>query len=65
LIAFVVPTATFRLLYAFLVLSRGRRRVLDCGVLDCGVLDCGVTAHPTSAWTARQLAETFPFESPC
>jgi hypothetical protein len=52
--SFVVPTNTFRLLYAFLVLSRDRRRVLHFGV----------TAHPTSAWTAQQLTEAFPFESP-
>jgi hypothetical protein len=51
---FVVPTATFRLLDAFLVLSRDRRRVLHFGL----------TAHPTSAWTAQPLTEVFPFESP-
>jgi len=42
---FVVPTATFRLLFVFLVLSHDRRRVLHFGV----------TAHPTSEWTAQQL----------
>jgi len=40
--------------YAFLVLSHDRRRVLHFGV----------TAHPTSAWTAQQLTEAFPFERP-
>jgi len=48
---FVVPTATFRLLYCFLVLSHDRRRVLHFNV----------TQHPTSVWTARQLVEAFPF----
>ncbi|HUE12926.1 MAG TPA: integrase core domain-containing protein [Planctomycetaceae bacterium] len=49
---FVVPTATFRLLYCFLVLSHDRRRVLHFGV----------TAHPTSTWTAQQLVEVFPYD---
>ena len=48
---FVVPTATFRLLYCFLVLSHDRRRVLHFNV----------TQHPTSVWTAQQLVEAFPF----
>ena len=49
---FVVPTATFRLLYCFLVLSPNRRRVVHFNV----------TAHPTAAWTAQQIVEAFPFE---
>ena len=40
---FVVPTATFRLLFVFLVLSHDRRRLLHFGV----------TSHPTAKWTAR------------
>jgi putative transposase len=51
---FVVPTATFRLLHCFLVLSHDRRCVLHFSV----------TSHPTSAWTAQQLVEAFPFQSP-
>ena len=61
---FVVPTATFRLLNGFPAVSHDRRRVLDCRELNCRVPDCGVTAHPTSAWTAHQPTEAFPFESP-
>jgi hypothetical protein len=49
---FVVPTVTFRLLFVFIVLAHQRRRVIHLNV----------TAHPTSAWTARQLAEAFPWE---
>ncbi len=49
---FVVPTATFRLLYCFLVLSPDRRRVVHFNV----------TAHPSAAWTAQQIVEAFPFE---
>jgi len=50
---FVVPTATFRLLFVFLVLSHERRRVMHFAV----------TAHPTAAWTAQQLIDAFPWET--
>ena len=50
---FVVPTATFRLLFVFLVLSHDRRRLLHFGV----------TSHPTAEWTARQLVQAFPWDS--
>ncbi|MBX7166841.1 MAG: integrase core domain-containing protein [Pirellulales bacterium] len=50
---FVVPTATFRLLYVFFVLSHDRRRILHFNV----------TANPTAEWTAQQIAEAFPFET--
>lgn len=50
---FVVPTATFRLLYCFIVLSPDRRQVVHFNV----------TAHPSAAWTARQIVEAFPFDS--
>jgi putative transposase len=46
----VVPTATFRLLVVFLVLSHDRRRLLHFGV----------TSHPTAAWTARALVQAAP-----
>jgi putative transposase len=42
---FVVPTATFKLLYVFGVLSHARRRIVHINVAD----------HPTAAWTARQI----------
>jgi len=50
---FVVPTARFRLLFVFLVLSHTRRRLLHFGV----------TAHPTAEWTARPLVQAFPWDS--
>ena len=50
---FVVPTATFRILFGFLVLAHDRRRVLHFNV----------TAHPAAEWTARQLFQAFPDES--
>jgi putative transposase len=50
---FVVPTATFRLLFVFIVLSHERR----------GVVHFAVTAHPTAEWTAQQLTNAFPWNS--
>ena len=46
---FVVPTISFRLLYAFLVLQHHRRVILWIGV----------TAHPSAEWIARQLTEAY------
>jgi putative transposase len=48
-----VPTATFRVLYVLIVLAHDRRRVLRFNV----------TEHPTAAWTAQQIIETFPDET--
>ena len=50
---FTVPTATFRILYVFIVLSHDRRHVVHFNV----------TEHPTAQWTAQQLVEAFPFDS--
>lgn len=50
---FVVPTATFRVLYVFFVLSHDRRRILHFNV----------TAYPSAAWTAQQVREAFPFDT--
>jgi hypothetical protein len=47
---FSVPTATFRVLYVFVVLAHDRRRVLHFNV----------TEHPAAAWTAQQIVEAFP-----
>lgn len=41
---FVVPTATFRILYVFLVLENGRRRILHFNVTDA----------PSARWTGQQ-----------
>jgi transposase InsO family protein len=49
----VVPTLTFDLLFAFLVLGHGRRRLLWFEV----------TRHPTAHWLARQITEAFPWTS--
>ena len=47
---FTVPTATFRIRFAFVVLRHDRRRVVHFNV----------TAHPTAEWTAQQIIEAFP-----
>ena len=49
----VVPTLTFDLLFAFLVLGHGRRQLLWVEV----------TRHPTAEWLARQITEAFPWTS--
>ena len=48
---FVVPTLRFKLLYGFVVLGHGRRRIVHVGA----------TYHPTAEWLARQITEAFPF----
>ena len=50
---FTVPTARFRVLYVFIVLSHDRRQVIHFNA----------TEHPTAQWTAQQLVEAFPFDS--
>ena len=51
---FVVPTATFRVLYVPLVLAHERRKVLHFNITD----------SPSAAWTAQQLNEAFPYCNP-
>jgi putative transposase len=46
----VVVTARFRILYVFVLMEIGTRRILHCNV----------TAHPTAAWTLQQLREAIP-----
>src|SRR5262245_13419351 len=49
----VVPTLSFDLLFAFLVLGHGRRQLLWFEV----------TRHPTAEWLAQQITEAFPWTS--
>jgi len=44
---FVVPTISFRLLYALLIMGHDRRQILWFGVI----------AHPTAEWIANQLTD--------
>jgi putative transposase len=45
-----VVTATFRILYVFVVMEHSTRRILHANV----------TAHPTAPWTLQQLREAVP-----
>ena len=50
---FTVPTATFRILYVFVILHHERREIVHFNA----------TYHPTAEWTAQQLVEAFPFDT--
>jgi putative transposase len=50
---FTVPTIRFQVLYVFLVLAHGCRRILQSGV----------TAYPAADWTVQQLRNVFPWDS--
>jgi putative transposase len=50
---FTVPTAQLRVLFVLVVLAHHRRRVLHFNV----------TEHPTAAWTAQQIVDTFPADT--
>jgi putative transposase len=49
---FVVVTATFRLLYVFVMIEHERRRLIHVNV----------TAHPTAQWTLQQFREAIPVD---
>ena len=49
---FTVPTATFRVLYCFVVLCHKQRRIVQVNV----------TANPNQEWTAQQIIEAFPYD---
>ena len=51
---FVVVTARFRILYVFVLMELGRRRILHCNVTD----------HPSAEWTLQQLREALPDDPP-
>src|SRR5215471_16536717 len=51
---FVVITATFRILYVFIVTEIGSRQILHHNV----------TAHPTAEWTLHQFREALPGNHP-
>jgi putative transposase len=50
---FTVPTATFRIMYVFVILHHERREIVHFNA----------TYNPTAQWTAQQLLEAFPFDS--
>src|SRR6202521_5575023 len=47
---FVVVTARFRILYVFVLMELGRRKILHVNVTD----------HPSAEWTLQQLREALP-----
>ena len=47
-------TASFRLLYVFVAMEIGSRRILNANV----------TEHPTAEWTTQQPREILPFDHP-
>src|SRR5262245_9846124 len=47
---FVVPTATFRVVYAWFAIDHARRSILHVELTD----------HPTAAWVIQQLREVVP-----
>ena len=51
---FVSVTASFRILYVFVAMEVGSRRVLHCNV----------TQHPTAEWTTQQFREFIAFDHP-
>jgi transposase InsO family protein len=51
---FTVPTVGFKVLFVLIVLVHERRRVVHFNV----------TEHPTAQWTAQQLVEASPWETP-
>ena len=51
---FTVPTATFRVLYVFVIIKHDQREVVHFNI----------TQNPTPQWTAQQLVEAFPFDPP-
>ena len=50
----VAVTATFRLLYVFVIIEHASRRLLHVNV----------TAHPTASWTIQQFREAIPADHP-
>ena len=47
---FVSVTVTFRVLYVFVLLEHGSRRIVHVGI----------TTHPTAEWTIQQLRQAIP-----
>ncbi len=50
---FTVPTATFRVLFVFVVLCHNRQPVVHFNV----------TEHPSAEWTAQQVVDAFPWDT--
>jgi putative transposase len=51
---FISVTSTFRILYVFVAMEVGSRRILHCNL----------TQHPTAEWTTQQFREFLVFDHP-
>jgi putative transposase len=51
---FTVPTVTGRVLFVLVLLADERRRIVHIAI----------TEHPTASWTAQQVIEPFPYDTP-
>jgi len=49
----IIPTATFKVLFVFVILSHSQRKIVHFNV----------TANPTAQWTAQQVVEACPEDS--
>jgi hypothetical protein len=50
---FIVPSASFRLLFVMLILVHDRRKMVRFDVPE----------HPTAGWLSRQITEVFPWDA--
>ena len=50
---FTVPTASFKVLFVFILLAHERRCIVHFNV----------TKHPTAQWAAQQIVEAFPWDT--
>ncbi len=50
---FTIPSASFRVLFVFLVMSNKRRRIIHFNV----------TESPTAVWTGQQIVNAFPWDT--
>jgi hypothetical protein len=50
---FTVPTATFHVLFVFILLAHERWRIVHFNI----------TEHPTAPWTAQHIVEAFPWDT--
>ena len=50
---FTLPTATFRVLFVFIILRHDRRSIIHFNV----------TEHPSAEWTAQQMVDAFPWDT--
>ena len=50
---FTVPTASFTVLFVFIMLAHERRRIVHFNI----------TEHPTAQWITQQIVEAFPWET--